>query len=122
MLGVLQIWGLGSGVDDVPAIRAPARIGLNKSGIVRTGQVVKLARFSVEHAQDALDGEEQLREGQLWHGHEDRHIFDRADDVPAVRRYPGQQAMALLAVILIGPGDDVLRGQHRLFLYLRDYV
>ena len=58
VLGISQIGTYGSGKDNILSIRAPYWIALYKFRIICTGQLTKRACFSIEHAQNTLDGEE----------------------------------------------------------------
>ena len=125
VLGVSQVRCPPPGEDDVATVGTPRRIALDERRVVRTAQRTELTALAVEHAQDSLDGEEQLREGQRRPGDEDRQVPDGAHDVAPVRRDLGQQAegrAAVLPALVVVPGDDVPRGQRHVLLDVGDDV
>jgi len=83
---VLEIVGPGPGEDDGLAVGAPRGIALDQLRVVGAGQGAERLHFPVVDAENPLDREEQLREGQPRFGHEDGLVLDSADDVTAVGR------------------------------------
>ncbi len=97
--GLLQLGGAVAGKDHPLTVRAPGGVALHISRVIGAGQREELPGLAVIDGEDAFEGEEELRKGQVGLGDEDRAVLDRAQDVTAIGGDLREQAEGLLSVL-----------------------